>query len=406
MALLLVGVNSSCPKTVIFAKNTNTLIMENFTMYNPTTLHFGKDIIQKLNGVMKTYGRRVLLVYGKGSIKNNGIYDQVMEQLQAAGAEVFEYAGIKPNPIVEDVDAAAKLGREKNVDVVLAVGGGSVIDSAKVISISIPVQHSGWDFYSDKAKPSKAVPLVAVLTLAATGTEMNMFAVIQNQKEGRKAGWGHKLMYPAHSFLDPSYTFSVPADYTAYGIADLIAHCLENYFGKAEASLTDRFIYSIIAEAVENADGVLDEPLNYDYRANIMYAATAALNGLTSLGKGMGDWGVHGIGHVLSLLYDIPHGASLTIVYPAWMKFHQNILDEKISKLGKAVFGSQKSAQAIATFENFFSSIGCPVKLQDAGIGMEKKEEILQALKHNRVQGSIYKFTDAQLEELLGLMYG
>ena len=379
--------------------------MDNFTMYNPTALHFGKDIIQKLGTVVKDYGRRVLLVYGKGSIKNNGIYDQVMDQLRSAGAEVFEYAGIKPNPIVEDVDAAAKLGREKEVDVVLAVGGGSVIDSAKVISITIPVQHSAWDFYSDKAKPVKAVPLIAVLTLAATGTEMNMFAVIQNHKDGRKAGWGHKLMYPAHSLLDPSYTFSVPADYTAYGIADLIAHCLENYFGKAEASLTDRFIYSIIAEAVENADGVLDEPLNYDYRANIMYAATAALNGLTSFGKGMGDWGVHSLGHVLSLLYDIPHGASLTIVYPAWMKFHQNILDEKISKLGKAVFGSQNSEQAIADFETFFSSIGCPVKLQDAGIGVDKKEEIMRAMKHNRVQGSIYKFTDAQLENLLELMY-
>ena len=380
--------------------------MDNFTMYNPTALHFGKDIIQKLAGVMKSYGRRVLLVYGKGSIKNNGIYEQVMHQLRLAGAEVFEYSGIKSNPIVEDVDAAAKLGRENNVDVVLAIGGGSVIDSAKVISITIPVQHSAWDFYSDKAKPVKAVPLIAVLTLAATGTEMNMFSVIQNHQEGRKAGWGHKLMYPAHSFLDPSFTFSVPADYTAYGIADLIAHCLENYFGKAEASLTDRFIFSIIAEAVDNADGVLDEPLNYDYRANIMYAATAALNGLTSFGKGMGDWGVHSIGHVLSLLYDIPHGASLTIVYPAWMKFHQNVLDEKIGRLGKAVFGSQNSEQAIHSFENFFSSIGCPVKLQDVGIGLDKKEEILKGLKHNRVQGSIYKFTDAQLEELLELMYG
>jgi alcohol dehydrogenase YqhD (iron-dependent ADH family) len=378
--------------------------MENFTIYNPTTLHFGKDVIQKLANVTKAYGQRVLLVYGRESIKKNGIYDQVMAQLKSAGAEVFEYSGIKPNPIVEDVDAAAKLGRENNVDIVLAVGGGSVIDSAKVISIAIPVQHSAWDFYSDKAKPQQAVPLIAVLTLAATGTEMNMFAVIQNHKEGRKKGYGHKLMYPAHSFLDPAYTYSVPADYTAYGIADLIAHCLENYFGKGKATLTDHFIFSIISDAIEYAPKVLAEPNNYENRAAIMYAATAALNGLTSFGKGMGEWGVHSVGHVLSLLFDIAHGASLTIVYPAWMKFHKNELETEIAHLGKSVFRTQSADEAIAAFEKFFSSNGCPVNLADAGIGSDKKQEILESMKYNKVQGNHQKFTHSQMEELLDLM--
>jgi alcohol dehydrogenase YqhD (iron-dependent ADH family) len=378
--------------------------MENFTIYNPTTLHFGKDVIQKLANVIKTFGQRVLLVYGRESIKKNGIYDQVMGQLKSAGVEVFEYSGIKSNPIVEDVDAAARLGRENNVDIVLAVGGGSVIDSAKIISIAIPVQHSAWDFYSDKAKPQQAVPLIAVLTLAATGTEMNMFAVVQNHKEGRKSGYGHKLMYPAHSFLDPAYTHSVPADYTAYGIADLIAHCLENYFGKKKATLTDRFIFSIISDAVAFAPRVLTEPNNYENRAAIMYAATAALNGLTSFGKGMGDWGVHSVGHVLSLLFDIAHGASLTIVYPAWMKFHKNELETEIAHLGKSVFGTQSADESIAAFEKFFSNIGCPVSLADAGIGSEKKQDILESMKFNKVQGNHHKFTHGQMEELLDLM--
>ena len=378
--------------------------MENFTIYNPTTLHFGKAVVEKLSDIIQIYGNKVLLVYGKGSIKHNGIYDQVMAQLKAAGAEVFEYSGIKPNPIVEDVDAAAKLGRENNVDVLLAVGGGSVIDSAKVISIAIPVQHSAWDFYSGKTKPQKAVPLIAVLTLAATGTEMNMFAVVQNNKEGHKSGYGHKLMYPAHSFLDPTYTNSVPADYTAYGIADLIAHCLENYFGKGKATLTDRFIFSIISDAVAFAPKVLAEPDNYENRAAIMYAATAALNGLTSFGKGMGDWGVHSVGHVLSLLYDIPHGASLTIVYPAWMKFHKNEIEAEIAHLGKSVFGTQSADEAIAAFEEFFSRIGCPVSLADAGIGSDKKQEIFESMKFNKVQGSHHKFTHEQMENLLDLM--
>jgi alcohol dehydrogenase YqhD (iron-dependent ADH family) len=379
--------------------------MENFTIYNPTALHFGRDVIQKLGAVIKLYGKNVLLVYGKGSIKNNGIYAHVLEQLHGAGAEVFEYSGIKSNPLAEDVDAAAEVGRRNDVDVIVAVGGGSVIDSAKIISITIPVNHSGWDFFCDKAKPQKAVPLISVLTLAATGTEMNMFSVIQNHHDGRKTGYGHRLMYPAHSFLDPAYTFSAPATYTAYGIADLIAHCLENYFGKGKATLTDRFIFSIISEAVEYAPKVLSEPENYDYRAVIMYAATAALNGLTSFGKGMGDWGVHNIGYVLSLLYDVPHGASLTIVYPAWMKFHRQELDEPISRLGRAVFGTQSADQAIAAFENFFSGIGCPVNLAQAGIGSEKKEEILNSMKHNRVEGNHYKFTTEQMGQLIDLMY-
>lgn len=379
--------------------------MENFKIYNPVTLHFGRDVLQQLAGVVKSYGRKVLLVYGKESIKKNGIYDQVMAQLSLAGAEVFEYKGIKSNPVVEDVDAAAQLGRQHQVDVILAVGGGSVIDSAKAIAIGIPVQHSAWDFYINKAKPTKAVPLVAVLTLAATGTEMNMFAVVQNQVEGHKFGYGHPLMYPVHSFLDPAYTFSVPANYTAYGIADLIAHSLENYFGNGNATLTDRFIFSIISEAVSYAPKVLSEPDNYDYRAAVMYAATAALNGLTSYGKGIGDWGVHSFGHVLSLLYDIPHGASLTIVYPAWLKFHQHKLGDKINTLGSAVFGTRSAADAIAAFERFFSSISCPVNLAQAGIGSEKKSEILQVLIHNQVQGVHQKFTPQQLETLLNLMF-
>ena len=216
--------------------------MENFTYYNPTALHFGKGVLDKMPGIISKYGKKLLLVYGKGSIKSNGYYDKLMQQLEEAGFQVVEYGGIKSNPLVEDVDAAAALGRSENIDVILAVGGGSVIDSAKIISIAIPVQHSAWDFYTYRAKPKTAVPLIAVLTLAATGTEMNPFAVLQNEKTGRKDGYSSELIFPKHSFLDPELTFSVPASYTAYGIADLIAHCLENYFGKGECTLSDRFI--------------------------------------------------------------------------------------------------------------------------------------------------------------------
>jgi alcohol dehydrogenase YqhD (iron-dependent ADH family) len=263
--------------------------MENFVYCNPTTLHFGRNSLNGLNKVLQHYGKKVLLVYGKGSIKKTGLYDRVMDCLKEVHADVVEYEGIRPNPVIEDIDAAAALGRKHKVDVILAVGGGSVIDSAKVISITIPVDHPAWDFITRKVKPVKALPLICILTLAATGTEMNPFAVISNHDANFKDGYGSPLMYPAHSFLDPQLTFTVPRNYTAYGIADLIAHCFEAWFGPGEATLSDRFIISIVQEAIKYGPPLLKDLNNYELREKIMYAATMALNGLTMLGKKSGD---------------------------------------------------------------------------------------------------------------------
>ena len=374
-------------------------------MYNPVKLHFGRGVVEKLGDVISRYGKRVLLVYGGGSIKRNGIYDQVIDQLRKAGAEVFEYPGIKPNPIIEDVDAVAALGREKHIDVILAVGGGSVIDSAKMISITIPVNHTGWDFVKSVVKPKSAVPLVAVLTLAATGTEMNRFAVTQNNKTREKLGYGDPLIYPEESFLDPAFTLSVPADYTSYGISDLIAHCLEAYFGEGEATLSDRFVYAIIREAMDNGPALMNDLGNYRLREIIMYAATSALNNLTIYGRKYGDWGVHSIGHTLSVLYDIPHGASLSIVYPAWMKFHLKKIPDRIAELGKNLFGTRTADETIDGFEGFFTSIQSPVRLKESGIDVsEKGEEIFRTLVANRAGGNHFKFTEAGYRELIRLM--
>jgi len=178
--------------------------MENFIAANPTIVHFGKDVINDLGTTVSLYGKKVLLVYGKNSIKQNGIYNEVIKQLKVIKADVFEYSGIKSNPVVEDVDAAAEIGRKSNIDVILAVGGGSVIDSAKIISITIPVSHSGWRFLENTAKPAKAVPLICVLTLAATGTESNRFAVVQNIRTKQKLGYSSQFIYPKHSYLDLS----------------------------------------------------------------------------------------------------------------------------------------------------------------------------------------------------------
>jgi hypothetical protein len=379
--------------------------MEQFIMYNPVKLHFGRGVVENLGKAISKYGTKVLLVYGGGSIKRNGIYEQVILKLKQAGAEVFEYQGIKPNPVIEDVDAAAAMGRENQVDVILAVGGGSVIDSAKIISISVPVSHSGWEFMKGRVKPATSVPLISVLTLAATGTEMNRFAVIQNNSTREKLGYGDPLIYPKESFLDPAYTVSVPVDYTAYGITDLIAHCLEAYFGEGEATLSDRFVFSIIREAIEYGPPLLEDPGNYDLRARIMYAATSALNNLTMYGRKNGDWGVHSIGHVLSVLYDIPHGASLSVAYPAWMRLHLNRTRDRLEQLGRNLFSTESAETGINEMESFFRSIGSPVRLSECGIdALEKGEEIFSTLHANKSGGNHHKLNDTDYRELIMLM--
>lgn len=378
--------------------------MENFIVYNPTTIHFGKNVCDDLGKTIKKFGDKVLFIYGKGSIKTNGIYEKVIEQLNAVSVKIFEYNGIKSNPVIEDVDAAAELGRKNNIDVILAVGGGSVIDSAKIISIAIPNNNNAWDFFEQKVKPTQAIPLVNVLTLAATGTEMNPYAVIQNNRTKGKLGYENSLLYPKHSFLDPQNTFSVPKNYTAYGIVDLIAHALEEYFGKGEASLSDRFVYAIIKEAMYYGPLLLQELNNYKYRAKIMYSATCALNGLTDYGRVSGDWGVHEIGHVLSLLYDIPHGATLSIVYPAWLKLLKDRIPERITELGKALFNVDNVIDTIVEFEKFFKSIECPLKVSEYNINEYEKEKIFNVLTLNKASGYHHKLGEKDYLKIINNM--
>jgi alcohol dehydrogenase YqhD (iron-dependent ADH family) len=379
--------------------------MENFRIENPTILHFGKDVIKNLGKSIAPIGKKVLLVYGKGSIKKNGIYVAVMEQLKLIQAEVVEYGGIKSNPVIEDVDAAAEAGRRFQPDVILAVGGGSVIDSAKIIALTIPVDFSGWKFMTNQVIARKAVPLISVLTLAATGTEMNQFAVVQNHATKQKLGYGNRLVYPKHSFLDPQNTFSVPRNYTAYGISDLVAHAMENYFGKGEASLSDRFVYSIIREAMDAGLKLLNDLENYDLRARIMYAATCALNGLTAYGRVSGDWAVHDLGHVISLLYDTPHGATLSVVYPAWLRRMKERIPGRIEEFGRNVFNAKSADETIVSFERFMKTIECPVRMSEIDIDTEKKQEIIETMIHCKVNGSNLKLEKEDVERIVDYMF-
>lgn len=380
--------------------------MEKFVLYNPVKLHFGEGVVESLGFAASTLGTKALVVYGKGSVKTNGSYDQTIQSLSSAGIEMVEFDGIKPNPVIEDVDRAAALGREEGVDMVVAIGGGSVIDSAKIIAITIPAQHSGWAFFEGDKKPLSALPLIAVLTLAATGTEMNGTAVVQNNALEKKSGYKHPLIYPKHSFLDPKFTTSVPANHTAFGIVDLIAHALEVWFGYGDAPLSDRFITAIIKEAVEAGPDLMNDLHNTDLRARIMYAATCALNGMTQPGKKYGDWAVHGIGHCLSIMYDLAHGATLSITYPAWMKIHEKRSPERIALLGREVFGTADATETIQRFSGFFSHLGSPVTLQHAGINatIDDKQRFLSVMKKNNVNGLVYKLTEDDHHQLFDLM--
>lgn len=378
--------------------------MYNFLAFNPVKLHFGKSVVNDLGACAAAFGKKALLVYGGGSVLRNGSYEDTARQLKSRGIHITEYNGIKPNPRVEDVMEAASVGRAAKVDMVVAVGGGSVIDSSKIIAICIADNCEAWDVMTGKHEPSGSRALIAVLTLAATGTEMNSVAVLQNKDTMKKIGYRNDLMYPAHSFLDPSYTVSVPATYTAYGIVDLVAHSLEAWFGKGDASLSDRFVTAIIKEAMEYGPALMENLDSYELRARIMWAATCALNNITIYGRLSGDWGVHAIGHVLSFLYDTPHGATLSIVYPAWMRTLKERAGERILQLGKSLFGATSADDTIDELEAYFKSLGSPVRCHEAGIAASKKKEILELMNRNQAEGTNFKLSDSERELLLDKM--
>ena len=378
--------------------------MERFTIYNPTRLHFGSGVVNKLGKSVHKYGNKVMLVYGKGSVVKYGYYDQVVKQLKSYNLEIIEYGGIKPNPIIEDVRQASELGKKEGVDVVVALGGGSVIDSAKIIALSIASGYDGWDIMKNEVKPKSSIPLVCVLTLAATGTEMNAAAVVQNHASGEKIGFVTELIFPVESFLDPDFTITVPRNYTAYGVVDLLAHALEAYFGEGEPSVIDQITFDIIKDAMRWGPMLLGDLENAELRANIMLDATLALNGLTRYGKINGDWAVHGLGHEISLLYDTPHGATLSIAYIAWLKLQKDRIPNRIIKLGKNLFGVENADETISELSKFFQNMDSPIKLSEAGIREDQHQLIVDQINKNQVSGVHHELSEEDRETIVYLM--
>jgi alcohol dehydrogenase YqhD (iron-dependent ADH family) len=360
--------------------------MQSFLQFNPTRLWFGQDQIEQLQQELGTNGKRVLLVYGGGSIKKNGVYDAVMEQLTHMQAEVFEMSGVEPNPRLNTVRKGIDICRDKQIELILAVGGGSVIDCVKAISVGVYYDGDVWDIITRKAVPHKALPFGTVLTLAATGSEMNNISVITHWEKNEKRGWSSPFAYPAFSILDPTYTYSVPMNQTVYGIVDMMSHVLEQYFHLTENTpMVDRFMESVLLTVIEAAPKLLADLNSYEHRATVMYAGTTAFNGLLSSGTDGGDWASHQIEHGLSAVYDIPHGGGLGIVFPNWMKHCAEEDPSRMKKLAIAVFGIDPSdktdheiaLEGISALRSFWNSLGAPNRLGDYGIDDSRIEELV-----------------------------
>lgn len=351
--------------------------MLNFQYQNPTKIIFGKGSIANIGAEILKHGKKVLLVTGGGSVKRMGLYDHVMAELKENGLEAFEVSGVQPNPRLTSVYEGIELCKAKNIDFILAVGGGSVIDAAKGMAAGAKTDIDIWEFYQKKHQVKAALPLGAVLTLAATGTEMNGNSVVTKWETNEKLDIHSEHIYPKFSVLDPEYTYSVPKDHTVNGCVDIIVHVFEQYFSQTpNTPLQDRLCESIIKTTVENTYKVLENPQDYAARANIMWCGTMALNNLVGMGKQQ-DWASHKIEHEVSAIYDIAHGAGLAIITPNWMRYVLSEGTEIFKQYAQRVWDvdttgmsdEQAALEGINRTQAFFQEIGAPTTLAQVGIG-------------------------------------
>ena len=357
--------------------------MQNFDYQTPTRLIFGKGVVEKLPEVMSNYGKKILLTYGGGIIKKIGLYDKVKELL--VDFEITELSGIQPNPKYDpSVLDGVKLCKKNDIDVILAVGGGSVLDCSKAIAAGAKYDGDPWDLISYKVKAQSALPIVDIITLAATGSEYDCGGVISRTETNDKIGYMDSHLYPAVSFLDPTYTFTVSKKQTAAGCADAMNHIMEQYFCEDSSILNDGFMEAGLKSLMVNTVKCLENPEDYTARAEMMLTCTYGCNGIYALGNSYTGWPCHGMEHALSAYYDITHGEGLAIITPRWMK---HILSEKtidrFVKYGVNVFGIDSTLdkfeiaeKAIDETYKFFESINIPMHLKDVGIDESRIDEM------------------------------
>ena len=383
--------------------------MQNFDYMTPTRLIFGRDAIAKLPEVMTRFGKKILLTYGGGSIKKIGLYQKVLEMLK--GYDIVELPGIQPNPKYDpSVLDGVRLCKEHNVDVILSVGGGSVLDCSKAIAAGAKYDGDPWDLISYKVKAKAALPIVDIITLAATGSEYDCGGVISRTETNDKIGYIDPLLFPVVSILDPVYTFTVSKKQTAAGIADAMNHTIEQYFVEDSTLLNDGFCESMLRSLMINGRKCLENPEDYTARAEMMLACTYGCNGILALGNSYSGWPCHGIEHALSAYYDITHGEGLAIITPRWMR---HILSERTMdrfvKYGINVFGidpalpkQEIAKKAIDATYEFFQSINIPMHLREVGIDDSRIDEMAHHIATNEGLDKAYApLTEQDIKEIL-----
>ncbi len=383
--------------------------MHDFELCLSTKILFGKNHLDKLGDEIKKYGSRVLIAYGGGSIRKAGLYDKIVSILDDNNIFHVDLSGIEPNPRVDSVRKGIKLVKENKVDFILAVGGGSTIDCSKTIAASVSYDGDPWDIVTKRAIPESALPIGTILTLSATGSEMNPTAVISNIETKEKIGWSSELVRPKFSIMDPSNTVTLPKEQTAAGVADIMSHTFENYFSLEDgAFLQDRLAEGILKTCIHYGPIAMESPDNYEARANIMWASSWAINGLIGKGK-VTEWSVHCMEHELSAYYDITHGVGLAILTPNWLDYvlNDNTV-EKIAEYGKNVFGIAGEDQyiiakrAIEQTRDFFHSLGLPGTIRDVGIDEKYLEEMAKNAIERRTK-PINGFQTLDLEDIINI---
>lgn len=373
--------------------------MTPFSYHNPTRIEFGPDKENQIGAWLKADGiQRVLLVYGTGSIRQNGLYDRVITSLIEAGIDYSELSGIVSNPVLSKVYEGIAQARDFSADAILGVGGGSVIDSAKAIAAGVP--HSGdvWEFFTGEKVLDRALPVYAILTLAAAASEMNGNSVVTNETTQQKYSIGSAHIYPKLSVVNPKLMMSVSKVYLVYSAADIITHALETYFTATDhPRFQSRLVESIIKSVIELTDRLIEHPEDYDARAEFAWISSQALNGLTTSGTGGGSWPNHMIEHALSALFNIPHGAGLSIVLPAWMQWYQEKNKSQFERFAKEVFHKENAEEGIRMLKRWYGTIGTPISLAQANIPREMIPTIAQnAYELGKVwgMGELYSVED------------
>ena len=383
--------------------------MDKFIFSVPTTIFFGEGQVRAFADAVKSYGDKALIVFGGGSIKRNGIYDEITGALGAAGVEMVDHGGIEPNPRIDSVRKGIDLVKKEGVDVIVPIGGGSTIDAAKLIAAGTLTPGDPWAIVKKEVKVKAALPICAVLTLAATGSEMDTSSVITNLETREKLGWKSSKVLPKASLMNPAYTTTVNAYHTAAGTADIMSHTMENYFSVDDSAfMQDSMSEGILRTCVHAGLTAIKDGGDLEARANLMWASSWAINGLLSTGKGQA-WSVHPMEHELSAFYDITHGVGLAILTPRWLS---HVLSAKtaakIARFGRRVFDIPSeddvdaAQEAIDALYDFFVRLGIPMNLKEVGIGEEHLAEMAKACA-DHAGGVIRGFVDLKEEDVLAI---